>query len=299
MDTILLIAYNDEVSGSNPDLPTYYLTLKDSDIMSEQKLSVLLGLRDRVEKTFSNGIEDNFNKFKNKASLFRGERRTYVAEAGCADEPTKRGFTNVASTVKEQLDWFVKHSQDFFEVVLSIEATNASGTPKAELVVDGVNWGTYSTLELLRLKSILDGKLKGLLTEIPVRKEDVIWTKSTESLFEDRDIYESPKEEGYAKTTLKETYIVHDPHIKDSPGRAPIIADKNTQVNIGQYTAQQFSGEMTLLQRAKMYVRYETLYKGIISALETANNVVAIKSQLGNKVLDYIFEDKKPGETNQ
>lgn len=109
--------------------------------MSKKKLSVLLGLRDKVEKTFGNMLDDMFQKFKNKQGLFKGNRKTYIPIDGYADEPSKRGYELVASTVAEQLDWFKTNSQDYFKTVLSIEKTNATGV-YADLVVNGEIWAT-------------------------------------------------------------------------------------------------------------------------------------------------------------
>lgn len=260
--------------------------------MSNQKLSVFLGLRERLEKTFQHALDDIFNKFKTKQGLFKGQRNTYIALDGYADEPTKRGFTNVASTVKEQFDWFSEYNKDFMKVVFSIERTNSKGIAQAELIVEGQSWGIFSSLELLRLKSILDGKLKSVISEIPVRSEASIWAKSTDEAFIGREIYETKLEQGFAKTTLKESYILTDPHA-DKGNRAPVIGEKNTQVNIGESTSQSFSGEFSMRERAVMIAKLNTLYKAVISALETANNVEIEPSDLGEKVMDYMFSSDK------
>ena len=121
-----------------------------------RRLSVLLGLRDKVETNFKNMVDDMFKKFKNNQGLFIGQRNTYQPLEGYADEPSKRGFTNVQSTVDEQLQWMKENTKDFMDVVFSIEKTNASGKVKAKLVVEGQEWGEYTSLELLRLKTTLD-----------------------------------------------------------------------------------------------------------------------------------------------
>lgn len=254
----------------------------------KKKLSVLLGLRDKVEKSFASMLDDMFGKFKNKQGLFQGQRKTYTPLDGYADEPSKRGYTMVASTVAEQLAWFKEHTLDYFNITFGIEATNASGV-YANLIVDGKNLGEYSTLELLRLKSILDGKFKALLTELPIRKETVSWAITNDANYTGRQIYESPLETGFSKTTLKESYILNDPHANTDNKRQPMVAEKSTQVNIGSYTAQDFSGELTARERAEYLVKYDKLYKGVIEALETANNVEEKDSDLGTKVLDYFF----------
>lgn len=254
--------------------------------MSEMKLAVLLGLRDKVEKSFGNMLDDMLQKFKNKQSLFKGHRKTYQAFDGFADDPTKRGYENVASTVSEQLNWFNENTLDYFNIVFSIEKTNAAGV-YSDLVVNGENWGTFSTLELLRLKSILDGKLKAMIHEIPVRKDAILWTKSDSPDFKGRNIFESPLDSGNAKTTIKESYILVDPHPDQK--RQPIVGEKSTQVNVGAYTSQEFSGEFSTRERADVMLRYDILYKAVIQALENANSVESKDSQLGSKLLEYLF----------
>jgi hypothetical protein len=250
------------------------------------KLAVLLGLRDKTEKTFGLMLDDMFSKFKNKQGLFKGFQKTYQAVDGYADEPSKRGYEAVASTVKEQLDWFKQHVTDYFNITFSIEKTNATGVI-TDFIVNGENWGKYSTLELLRLKSVLDGKIKGLISELPIRKESVIWKKSTNADHEGREIFESPVDEGFSKTTIKESYILVDPHPDQK--RQPIVGEKSTQVNIGAYTSQDYSGEYTTRQRALILAKYDQLYKAVIAALENANTIESQESDLGDKVLEFLF----------
>lgn len=253
------------------------------------KLSTLLGLRDKLEKNFANMLDDMFSKFKNKQGLFLGKRETYVPIEGFADEPTKRSFVNVSSTVSEQLQWFKEHTRDYLENVFSIEKTNSTGV-FAALIVEGERWGEYSTLELLRLKSILDGKIRAMIDEIPIRQESIIWTKTDDPTFGGRDIFQSPIDEGFSKTTLKRKEIVNDPHIKDSPNRPPVVQDVDSQVNIGKYTKQEFSGAITNLERAQLKVRYNTLYNAVIEALENANAAESVKSNLGDRFLNYLIK---------
>lgn len=252
-----------------------------------KKLSVLLGLRDKIEKTFSNMLDDMAGKFKNKQGLFLGYRKTYQALEGYADDPAKRGFQNVASTVGEQLHWFKEHTRDYFETIFSIERTNAVGDAKAELVVFGETWGIYTTLELLRLKSVLDGKIKSMINDIPVRSESHIWELSQDDVFQGREVVETPKDSGFSRTTLKESYILTDPHPDKS--RQPVVASKDTIVNIGKYTTQDYSGAYTMRQRAELLVKYDLLYKAVVEALGNANNVETVESNLGTKVLEYLF----------
>lgn len=255
-----------------------------------KKQSVLLGLREKLEKSFSAMLDDFISKFKNKQGIFQGWNKTYTPEDGFADDPTKRSFQKVSGTVQEQLDWFKEHTSDYFNTVLSIEKTNSTGI-KSKLVVDGDEWGEYSVLELLRLKSILDGKLNVVINELPIRNEKTHWVPTTnKDLYEGREVWETPTVSGYTKTTLKRTEIVNDPHIKDSPNRPPVPVQFDTQVNTGLMTDQQFSGEITARERAEYMVRKDKLYTAIIEALETANSAEAVESDLGSKFLNYLIK---------
>lgn len=198
----------------------------------------------------------------------------------------KRGFQNVSSTVDEQLSWFKEHTGDYFKTVFSIEKTN-SKSAVADLVVNGENWGAYSSTELLRLKSILDGKMRAMIDDIPVRPEAVIWKKSDDHDFANRNVMEGDIDQGFSKTTIKKSYILVDPHpdIK----RPPMLGEESTQVNIGKYSTQDFSGAYSMRQRAELKVKYDVLYKSVIEALENANNIDSVESDLGDKLLDYLF----------
>lgn len=253
-------------------------------------LSTSLGLREKTEINFKSAIADMSKKFVKNQGIFQGERKTYEARDGYADEPTKKNYRHVQSTVKEQLAWLEETCEEFMKIVFSIEKTNASGGVKAELIVDGNSWGEFTSLELLRLKTILDNsKFKSLYSEIPVRSTTEVWTETSDSEYStSKGIYESKKVDGVAKTTLKETYILHDPHYESGCERAPITAEKSSQVEIGDYTSQKFSGEISLAERANMIKRYDTLVKAVIVALQNANNVETKESTLGDKVFKYL-----------
>jgi hypothetical protein len=252
------------------------------------KLSVALGLRDKIEKTFANMLSDMHQKFTKKQGLFMGFRNMFTAEDGYADQPEQRKNQHVSSTVSEQLEWFKEHSKDYLNTVLSIEKTNSMGV-HAHLIVDGENWGEYSTLELLRLKSILDGKLKAIIQELPIRADGEKWEPTQDTEYHGRNIFESALDEGFTKTTLKRTVIVEDPHIKEAPNRAPVTQSIDTQVNTGKYRRQLFSGAINNRDRALMEVRLDKLYKAVIATLEEANMIGLAESDLGDKVLEYLF----------
>ena len=65
--------------------------------------------------------------------------------------------------------------------MFNCEATNASGTARADLIVDGKVIANLSSLELLKLKSFLENpQLQEMLQNIPVRKDSEIWEPCTD-----------------------------------------------------------------------------------------------------------------------
>lgn len=257
--------------------------------MSDKKLSVKLGLREKLEKDFGNLVGDMLHKFEKKQDLFMGKRNTFVALEGHPDIPEHRKFQVVESTVQEQLDWFKKYSAEYLDTVLSIEKTNSMGV-KAKLVVEGEVWGEYTVLELMRLKSIITGKMAQMFKSLPIRPAGTLWTKTSDPVYAGREVYESTVDTGSTKTTLKRIVVVEDPYIKDAPGRPPVTQPIDTPVNTGNYTRQDFSGAITNGQRAEFEVKLNSILRGIIEAMEEANSVNIVPSDLGGKTLNYLFK---------
>ncbi len=259
------------------------------------KLSVLLAKTDHLAASYKQGIKDFLQFFKDKQAAFRGETKTYIPESGTEDYPSERGNKLVVTTVDEKLQWLEETNKEFIDALFSQEATNAAGIAKAELIVDGENFGSYSSLELLRLKSLLEnGELEQMYANIPVRSEDEEWTPTKAEQYHTRRIYEGKKVEGDKKTTLKENYILHDPNLKEGVNHTPTIATKSTIVKLGSYTIQKFSGDWSHRERAELLRRRTKLLSATIEALKNANDVEAIQSSMtSDKLFKYLHTGVK------
>lgn len=254
----------------------------------KRTLNVFLGLRERVEVSFKNMLTDMANKFKKQQGLFQGEIKTYTPIEGFADDPSKRSYKSVASTVKEQLDYMTENTLEYLNIVMSIERTNCLSGSQVDLIVEGKLWGKYTQLELLRLKGILDNSLfKTIYSEIPTRELTTFWEVTDNQDFSNRDIYQTRKEEGFSKTTKKTQFIINDPHASQG-NRAPQVGSMDEQLNIGIYSTQKFSGEVNISEKAQMLKKIDTLYKAVLAALEEANDVQIVESDLGTHLFNYI-----------
>jgi hypothetical protein len=257
------------------------------------KLNVLLGKTDHLASVFAKMMKDYIAFFKGKQGAFKGERRTYTPKEGTVDEPGKRKNLLVVTTVAEKFNWFKENSQEFIDALFAVEATNASGLAKAKLIVDDEEWGEFTSLELLRLKSLIaSNDLRGMLEHIPVRSDSEIWEKTDVEQYSDRDIYQTALTEGVEKTTVKESYILKDPNISDGGSRSytPQIAQKNTVMELGDYTHQYFSGESTQRKKAEILRRRSALLTAVIGALKECNEVEIVQSKLtSKKIFSYIL----------
>lgn len=262
------------------------------------KLNVLLAKTDSLAASFKAGLKDYIKFFKGSQGAFKGMHKTYSPREGTIDEPSMRGVIMVQTTVDEKLDWLEETQKEYIDALFSQEKTNASGVAKAHLKVDEVDFGELTTLELLRLKTILESsELKDMYETIPVRSDSEVWNKTTHEEYLGREIYESKLTVGVKKSTTKESYILQDPNLdklKDSEGYKPQIATKDTIIELGDYTAQAFTGEYSHRERAEILRRRDRLLVAVISAIKEANDCEVVESELtAEKLFGYLHNRSK------
>ncbi len=256
------------------------------------KLNVLLAKTDHLASSFKKGLEEYVKFFKTSQGAFKGEKKTYEARPNTIDLPSERINRLVVTTVDEKLKYFEENSKEYIDALFSQEKTNASGVAKATLSVGGITFGEFTSLELLRLKSLLEGgTFKEMYEHLPVRNDDEIWDKSSNDSYSGRNIYESTLRTGVNKSTTKEQYILTDPNIAkiDSSKYTPQIAVKETVLELGDYTIQRFTGETSHVERAAILERRSKLLVAIIEALKISNEVEAVASDMtADKIFGYL-----------
>jgi len=133
-----------------------------------------------------------------------------------------------------------------------------------------------------------------MIQSIPVRTETDIWEPSTAEEYTHRAIVQKPMVTQIVKTTVKEHYILNEPNIeKLKPGTdyKPLIASKDTTMELGTQTRQEFSGQWTHIQRATALEDLIRLRDAVTTALEKANDVEALESPVtAEKLFGYIFK---------
>lgn len=253
------------------------------------KLNVLLAKTDHLASSFKESLADYAKFFKGSQGAFKGVQKTYEPKANTQDSPSERGVTLIATTVDEKLKWLEENSKDYIDALFSQEKTNASGSATADLVVGGKKVGNFTSLELLKLKSVLENSsLIGVYETIPVRPDDEQWDASDSEMYSSRTgVFQSKKLEGVKKSILKENYILPDPNIDKvkSGTYQPVVAAKDTVIELGDYSVQKFTGEWSHRQRAEVLKRRTVLLGAVIEALKVANEVEAVKSDLNSELL--------------
>jgi hypothetical protein len=261
------------------------------------KLNTVLAVTEKGRVKYKNMIS-NFTKFFSKdQGAFQGHKKTYTPREGTIDDPKKRSVRPVATTVTEKFNWFIKGSEDFIQNLFDMEASNAAGVANVNFTVDGVTWGHLSSLELLRLKSLLEssdlGPLTPMLSSIPVRSDSELWNTSDDENYVGREIYENEMIKGVAKTTVKQPYIIEDPNLgklKDTSNYAPVTAQRDIVQELGDYTTQDFSGEWSQRQKAEALKRKDILLTAVVAALKEANEADKVSSIItSEKLFGYIF----------
>lgn len=260
------------------------------------RLNTLLAKTDHLSSIFQKMISEYHVFFNKLDTNFRGERKTYDAASGTIDLPSERGNKSVATTVREKLDWFEENSSEYINALFAQEATNASGVAKAVLVVDSKVWGEFTSLELLRLKSLIEnGNIEQMYSAIPTRSDAEEWKPTTQDMYKDREIFEGTKLEGEKKSIAKEQYIIPDPNIEKvkSGSYTPTVGSKDTIIKLGDYTFQKFSGEWSARQKAELLRRRSTLLSAVIEALKIANEAEVVSSKLNaEKIFSYLHQGK-------
>lgn len=261
----------------------------------KRKLKLVLALTQDAAARYSALVKDYSKFFDKSQGAFLGLKNTYQPQDVAVDDPSKRGYTKVITTVSEKLDYFIESTNAYIQNVLTKERTNGMGVATAPLVVDGISWGNFTSNELLALKSILEkGEFTQMIHSIPVRTETDIWEPNTAEEYKGREISQKPMVVQEIKTTVKTQYILADPNLdKLKPGAdyKPQITTKDDVLKLGTQTRQEFSGQWTHLQRATALEKLTKLRTAISIALEQANDVEVIESTITSQQLfGYIFK---------
>ena len=264
-----------------------------------QKLNVLLALRQKLANRYNQMVGDYTSFFKNKQGAFRGTLKTHSPLEGYPVDITKVANERVVTTVKEKMDWFIKEASEYYNVALSIEASNGEGSPTVPLEFDGKTYGPFPATVLLRLRGLIspDNKkedtLLTMFKNIPVREATKVWVEADEDEdYKKRGVVQTERQSGETKTTETHQEILKDPNI--NPENIPsnyraTVTNVSSTVKTGDYTVQFFSGEWTHEKRAALLKRRSELLDAIDVALQKVNDRDAKECKIDDLLKHLIY----------
>lgn len=259
-----------------------------------QKLNVLLALREKAQKRYSQMIGDYTGFFKNKQGAFQGKHGTYTEQPGYSVDTSRVFNERVITTVEEKFDWFFNHALEYLNTTLSIEASNSVGAPSVYLDFEGKKYGPYTAAVLLRLKGIIeDTKLNDMFKVVPVRSETMLWFDATEDEeYKKRGIKQSDLNRFEDKTTETHEEVLKDPNL--DPQHLPAnyraqVTSVRKLIKKGDYTTQYFTGEWTHEKRAALLQRRSDLLDALTVALQEVNDIEATECKVDDLIQHLLF----------
>ena len=258
------------------------------------KLNVLLALRSKAASRYDKALGQQISMFKNKQGMFQGTLKTHAPLDGYQQDLTKVANVRVATTVKEQFDWFINESLEYFNTALTIEAANGEGAPAVPLEFEGHTYGPYPATVLLRMRGLFENdKFEEMIRAIPVREDTKVWVNAdNDEDYRQRGVLQTERQDGETRTTETHDEILKDPNL--DPQHLPsnyraITTQIRKTVKTGDYTVQFFTGEWTHEQRAKLLKRRSALLDAIDVALQKVNDREAEKCDITSLLRHLIF----------
>lgn len=247
--------------------------------MGDNMLHQLIAVEPDLAQQSRAIMEETVNTFTKKADHFDGVQKIYKPyEDGGEQIPDE--IKEVVTTVQEKLDYAKKIVIRAMDATISKEETNASGTARAELVVDGVNFGELAATSLIALERMLE-RIREEYKAIPTLDPTKSWVKAD---FTGRILYETPIEVKFRAVKTK-IPLVLSPATDKFPAQVQVL-DSDKQV--GRYETIYRSGRLTPTEKSNLLEKIDNLVLAVKKAREKANQTKAVQVDLGKKIFEFI-----------
>ncbi len=244
------------------------------------KLHELLAVEQDRKHKGNQAIGEAKNTFTKKDIYFDGMVKRYISleeDAELIPDETKGIVTTVKGKLEEAIEAIVKG----MDAHISKEETNASEKARAELVIEGVNFGLFSATSLLALESHLN-KIKDLYTNIP--------TLDTAKKFHfdpQEGLYKTEPEVKF-RSVKRPKVIVKYEATEKHPAQTELLYLEH---QVGKYETVYSSGRLSLTQKNQLVKRIEGMLEAVKVARSKANNAEVTNIKVGQKLFDFIHKD--------
>lgn len=243
------------------------------------KLHQLLAVEGDLNQQSKNILEETTSALSKKQDLFDGLLKTYISSEDNGEQIPPES-KEIVTTVAEKLDYAKTAVIKAIDATISKEETNASGSAKAELKVDGVDFGVLSATSLIALEKFLV-RIRESYKMIPTLDPSRSWKKDSTV---DRAVYVSPVETKF-RSVKKQKVITLAPETDKHPAQVQLVQD---DVQVGKYETTYSSGRLQPIQKSNLLNKIDNLILAVKQAREAANQVDTINVKLGDKIFDYI-----------
>ena len=248
--------------------------------MVKTQLHQLLAVEKDRKRRAASILTEATAVFKGKKELFDGFVNKIVStqdDAPFLENEQKEMVTSVI----EKLDYTFKTISDALNLTLSKEETNSKGNAKAELVVDGKNYGSFSATSLLALENNIE-QVFLLLKEIPTLDTTSKWVTNPNR----DDVKDLEIPEKQYKTQKKSRAIVLYEATKEHPAQVQLQAE---DVQIGYWETHKTTGRFTPREKTDILSRVETLLEAVKTSRSKANTAEVEDVTVANDLFKYIL----------
>lgn len=250
--------------------------------MGKSKLHQILAVEPAHRETAKRIFHESQNLFT-KRTAFSGsiEKKTHTME-GAHDELKE---SHVVASVPDRWNYTLEQLVDNWNTDLTKEEGNASGTAKATLTIEGVDFGEVSVTACLSLKNKLS-QLLTLATQLPVRDSGTVWKKDNNHCpsATPGTVFVGPTEvknrQGVRKVQRKVEGYTDDPK---SPH-----ATVEEQYMLGTLETTLFSGEISSSDKHRLIERLIRMRTAVEDCKARANEIEVENIDLGKRVLDLL-----------
>jgi len=188
----------------------------------------------------------------------------------------------LTTTVSENLDYLIKPVSEHWDVVLQKDLTNQVAL--ADIVIDGktVATGLPATFLLGMEKKLNDFRI--MLESIHTLAPGIKWMPDASNA--KADVFISANTEKTFKTAKDMEFRTASPATKEHPAQVVPI---NVTNNVGEFETTKWSGLLTPVDKAEKIARLDKMLAAVKKARQRANNVDIVKGNVGNTMLQYIF----------
>ena len=243
-----------------------------------QLLAVEPSLRNNAKNIF---FEEAKTTLEKKQDHFDGLQKIYVAmEEGSDQIPPE--MKEIVTTVADKINYAKEAVIKALDAEISKEETNASGTVKAELVIDGKSFELSAT-SLMVLERNLEN-IRGVYKVIPTLDPTKNWEKDTKA---GDNLYKTDEEVKY-RTAKKNMPLVLAPATDKHQAQVQIVTN---DVQVGKYLTTYKSGRITPAQKSILLARIDELILAVKSAKAKANQAQVINKNIGEELFNFINKE--------